>query len=81
MKKLVGFIWVTAAIICFTACGMKECKCVSSNRITQNDSLISFTTDTVNNYTRGTCEEFNVDETLEMDTNVFVHHILLCEEN
>lgn len=81
MKKLMGFIGVTAAVLCFTACGMKECKCISSNRITQNDSLISFMTDTVSNQTRGNCEDFNVDETMEMDTNIVIHHILLCEEN
>ena len=81
MKKLMGFIWVIAAVLCITACGMKECKCVSTNKITQNDSVISFTTDTVSNNTRGNCEDFNVDEILNMDTNIIIHHILLCEDN
>ncbi len=81
MKKIKSFILVTAAVLCFTSCGMKECKCVSTNQITKNDSLIEFRTDTVSNFTRGNCDEFNVDETMQMDTNIIIHHILLCEEN
>ena len=53
MKKIKSFILVTAAVLCFTSCGMKECKCVSTNQITKNDSLIEFRTDTVSNFTRG----------------------------
>ena len=63
------------------SCGMKECKCVSSNEVFQNDSLINYTVDTVINNTRDDCSLFDKNETLFMDTNIYVHHILICQEN
>lgn len=81
MKRILGFIWIMAAILCMVGCSMKECKCLSSNQVVQNDSIVSFEVDTVNNSTRGNCEDFNVDEVLTMDSNTTVYHILICQEN
>jgi len=81
MKEIICSLALLAGIICFSSCRMKECKCYSTNVIIQNDSIIQNATDTVNNFTRNTCEEFNKDETLRMDSVTFVHHIILCSEN
>jgi len=35
----------------------------------------------VNNFTRNTCEEFNKDETYQMDSNTIVHHTIYCVED
>jgi hypothetical protein len=84
MKKTIGLISLTACILGLTSCGMKECKCYSTNVITQTnpvtqvDSIIQNATDTVNNFTRGICEEFNKDETFQMDSNTTVHHSIIC---
>ena len=87
MKKTIGLISLTACILGLNSCGMKECRCYSTNVIiqtdpvTQIDSIIQNATDTVNNFTRTTCEEFNKDETYRMDSNTIVHHSIFCMDN
>lgn len=81
MKKLVCTLSVIFGILLLNSCGMKECKCVSSNQVFQNDSIINYSVDTVFNNTRGDCGVFDKDEILNMDTNIFVHHILICQED
>ncbi len=68
-------------MICFASCGMKECRCYSTNVLTQNDSIINNSTDTVSNFTRNNCEDFNKDETLQMDSVTTVHHSIICTDN
>ena len=79
MKKVLGIIWVIAGILCLSSCSMKECKCISTNVVIQNDSIVSTEVDTVHNSTRGECEDFNIDEVENMETNIFIHHILECK--
>lgn len=83
MKKIIGSLTLLACIIGFSSCGMKECECYSTNVTMKNDSIIHCATDTVSNFTRGTCDEFNQDVTYVMDesTNVNVHHTIICNEN
>ena len=81
MKKIFGFICVLAGIISFSSCNMKDCKCYSTNQVTQNDSIVRIEVDTVNNVTRNNCEDFNVDEVMNMDSSIVVHHILVFEED
>lgn len=87
MKKTIGLISLTACLLGLASCGMKECRCYSTNVITQTDpitqidSTIKDETDTVNNFTRNTCEEFNKDETYQMDSNTVVHHTIYCVED
>lgn len=81
MKKIISLFTLLACGIGFSSCGMKECKCYSTNVITQNDSIIQNETDTVNNFTRGDCEEFNKDEVLNMDSVTTVHHSIICMED
>lgn len=81
MKKIVCISSILLGILLLNSCGMKECKCVSSNEVFQNDSLINYTVDTVINNTRDDCSLFDKNETLFMDTNIYVHHILICQEN
>ena len=71
------------AVLLLNSCGMKECKCVDANVTLQNDSIIEHYSrvDTVYNYTRTDCGEFNKDEVFEMDTNMTLHHTLFCKEN
>lgn len=69
-----------AIVACLASCSMKECECYSTNIFTQDDVFIQAATDTVNNFTRGECEEFNKDETFVMDSNIVVHHTILCTE-
>jgi hypothetical protein len=80
MKKTIGLICFISAVISFASCGMKECRCISANVVMQGDSLINNETDSVSNFTRGVCDEFNKDETHTMDTNITVHHTVLCVE-
>lgn len=68
-------------MICFASCGMKECRCYSTNVLTQNDSIINNSTDTVSNFTRNNCEDFNKDEILQMDSVTTVHHSIICTDN
>ena len=68
-------------MICFASCGMKECRCYSTNVLTQDDSIINNSTDTVSNFTRNNCEDFNKDETLQMDSVTTVHHSIICTDN
>lgn len=87
MKKTISLISLTACLLGLASCGMKECRCYSTNLITQTtpvthiDSIIQNTTDTVSDYTRGTCEEFNTDEYFQMDSNITVHHTVICTDN
>lgn len=81
MKKIVCFITFATCLLGLSSCGMKECKCYSTNVITQNDSIIQDATDTVSNFTHGTCEEFNKDEIFQMDSNTTVHHSIICMDN
>lgn len=72
---------ILAIVFCLASCSMKECKCYSMNVLTQNDSVVQSTVDTVKEVTRGECEDFNEEEYLTMDSNTVVHHTLLCSEN
>ena len=81
MKRIISLFTLLVCVIGLSSCGMKECKCYSTNVITQNDSIIQNETDTVNNYTRGNCEEFNKDEVLNMDSVTTVHHSIICMED
>ena len=83
MKKLVCVLGFAMAVLLLNSCSMKECKCVDMNVTLQNDSILEHYSrvDTVYNYTRAECGEFNKDEVFEMDTNMTLHHTLFCEEN
>lgn len=81
MKKTIAFFSLIICIAAFSSCGMKECRCYSTNRVTQNDSIIENITDTVPNFTRGNCEDFNKEETLSIDSVTFIHHTLTCIED
>ena len=80
MSKLFCTFSILAIIICLASCSMKECECYSTNIFTQEDVIVQAATDTVKNFTRGECEEFNKDETLVMDSNVVVRHTIHCTE-
>ena len=82
MKKVISFLTLISFILCFSSCGMKDCKCLSSNTITQNDSLINQETYEVSNSTRNSCEEFNADSTYVMDeaNHIVVHHTIVCND-
>ncbi|MBR3559618.1 MAG: hypothetical protein IKN78_12210 [Bacteroidales bacterium] len=81
MKKIFTLFGLISVMICFASCGMKECRCYSTNVLTQNDSIINNSTDTVSNFTRNNCEDFNKDETLQMDSVTTVHHSIICTDN
>jgi hypothetical protein len=82
MKKLVCTLGVIFGLLLLNSCGMKECKCVSTNTIVQNDSIIrTDRVDTVYNNTRGKCEDFNINQVLTMDTGVVVYHTMTCMDN
>ena len=82
MKKLVCTLGVIFGLLLLNSCGMKECKCVSTNKIVQNDSIIrTDRLDTVYNNTRGKCEDFNINQVLTMDTGVVVYHTMTCMDN
>ena len=70
-------------IIGLSSCGTKECECYSTNIVKRADSLIQNTTDTVVNYTHGSCEEFNLDSVyvLNDSLDINVYHTLRCIEN
>ena len=80
MRKLFCIITVFAIIACLASCSMKECQCYSTNVFTRNDSIVQAATNTVKNFTRNECEEFNKEEVLTMDSNLVIHHTLYCEE-
>lgn len=80
MRKYFCIISILAAILGLASCSMKECECYSRNVFTLNDSVVQAATDTVKNFTRGDCEEFNKEEVLVMDSNVLVHHTIYCTE-
>jgi hypothetical protein len=82
MKKLVCTLGVIFGLLLLNSCGMKECKCVSTNKIVQNDSIIrTDRVDSVYNNTRGKCEDFNINQVLTMDTGVVVYHTMTCMDN
>ncbi len=81
MKKIFTLFGLISVMICFASCGMKECRCYSTNVLTQDDSIINNSTDTVSNFTRNNCEDFNKDETLQMDSVTTVHHSIICTDN
>lgn len=82
MKKLVCTLGVIFGLLLLNSCGMRECKCVSTNKIVQNDSIIrTDRVDTVYNNTRGKCEDFNINQVLTMDTGVVVYHTMTCMDN
>ncbi len=82
MKKLICTLGVVFSLLLLNGCGMKECKCVSTNKIVQNDSIIiTDRVDTVYNNTRDKCEAFNMMDTLSMDTSIVIYHILSCKDN
>lgn len=83
MKKLTLILGVACALLLLNSCGMKECKCVSSNEVTDNGVVVGYSVDTVYNSTRDNCSSFNTDEVMQMDSAAtrIVHHILVCEEN
>lgn len=80
MKKIICSLILLACVIGLISCGMKECKCLSNNIITEDGIIIDNTTDTVNNFTRGDCEEFNMEEEMALDTNIFIRNIVTCVE-
>lgn len=81
MRKIIKSITFLACVLGLASCGMKECYCFSTNVITQNDSLIQNTTDWVENFTRGDCEDFNREnEVLQMDSVTFVKHSVICSQ-
>lgn len=83
MKKLVCVLGFAITALLLNSCGMKECKCVDTNFSLINDSIdqLNSRIDTVYNYTRSDCEQFNKDVIYELDTNRTLHHTILCEEN
>ena len=81
MRNIITSLTLLACVLGFASCGMKECECYSTNVITQNDSIIQDMTDTVDNFTRGDCEDFNKGEVLQMDSVTFVHHSIICMED
>jgi len=81
MKNLLFNLLILTGLLALTGCSMKECKCFSSNQAVQNDSIVRITYDSVYNYTRENCEQFNKDEIIEVDSLTTIHHTLLCEEN
>ena len=80
MEKIFGFICVLAGILSLSSCNMKDCKCYSSNQVIQNDTVVRIEVDTVRNSTRTSCEDFNVDEVMTMDSTITIHHIMTCQE-
>lgn len=81
MKRIISLFILLACVIGFSSCKMKDCKCYSTNVITQVDSIVKNETDTVENFTRGSCEEFNKDEIIIMDSVTNIHHTIFCEED
>jgi hypothetical protein len=81
MKKIISLFILLACVIGFSSCKMKECECYSTNEVIQIDSVIKYEIDTVENFTRGNCEEFNKDEVIIMDSITKVHHSILCTED
>ena len=83
MKKIFCCLWVLTGILSLTSCGTKECKCLTSDKLYQNDSLDARTDTvfTVYNYTKSDCEQFNEDEKVVMDSVTYIHHKVICEEN
>jgi hypothetical protein len=82
MKNIALFLCTIVLVLCFASCGMKECECYTSNVITENGVVLerSLGVDTVSNFTRGECEDFNRDEILKMDSVTEVHHVISCME-
>ena len=83
MRKLVCILLVLVGILSLTSCRMKECKCLTSDKLYQNDVLDARTDTvfTVYNYTKSDCEQFNEDEKIVMDSATYILHKVICEEN
>ena len=83
MKKLICVLGFAAVSMFLNSCSMKECKCVDSNISLENDSILVHYSgvDTVYNYARSDCEQFNKDEVFEFDSVRKLHHTIICEEN
>ena len=83
MRTIFCNLLVLFGILSLAGCSMKECKCLSSDKLYQNDILDprTDTAFTVYNYTRSDCEQFNADEKYVMDSVTYVHHFVICQEN
>lgn len=83
MKKTVFVLGFALSALLFNSCGMKECKCLASDKLYLNDSVDvrSDTVFTVYNYTKTDCEQFNEDEKVVMDSVTYILHKVICEEN
>lgn len=81
MKKItIKILLLFAVSSLFFSCGMHDCKCYDTNVLMVGDSIMKNDLDTVYSQTRGTCDEFNKTEVLHMDSNIVVHHNIICEE-
>ena len=83
MRKIICVLGFAAVAMFLNSCSMKECKCVDSNISIENGNILDEYSgvDTVYNYTRSDCEQFNKDEIIEFDSIRKLHHTILCEEN
>ena len=83
MKKAICILGVIAVLLFLNGCGMKECKCLNSNRCIHNDSIDpkSDTVFTVYNYTRSNCEQFNMEDTIRLDSVTYIYHSIHCQDN
>lgn len=83
MRKLFFSLLILTGIFSLAGCGMKECKCVDANLSMINDSIDEHYSriDTVYNYTRSDCEQYNKKEIIELDSFGTIHHTVVCEEN
>lgn len=83
MRKLLFYLVFLVGLLSLTGCGMKECKCLTSDKLYQNDVLDARTDTvfTVYNYTKSDCEQFNEDEKIVMDSATYILHKVICEEN
>ena len=83
MRKIICILLVFMGILFLAGCNMKECECLVSDKLYQND-ILDVRTDTaftVYNYTRSDCGQFNEDEKVVMDSVTYIHHVVICPEN
>lgn len=78
-RKVVKSFTFVLFLLTFYSCGVKDCQCYSSNVLYQADTVLTSDYDTVYRQTRGSCDEFNIDETLEIDSIRKVHHTIFCD--
>ena len=83
VRKYICLLLVLTGILSLAGCGMKECKCLASDKLYLNDSIDARTDTvfTVYNYTKTDCEQFNEDEKVVMDSVTYILHKVICEEN